>query len=105
MTIETINAKITSTQLGVEDHGIMTAFLFLDYGDRTQCFGGYCLGTPEKPDVSLAKFITRVIEVVGVCNWEDLPGKVIRVKQEHTKVHQIGHFLKEEWYDPSEELK
>ena len=33
------NAKITSTHLGQEDHGIFTAWLQLDYGGSGQGFG------------------------------------------------------------------
>ena len=32
--MEIKNAKIESTMLGTEDHGIMTCYLYLDYGDK-----------------------------------------------------------------------
>ena len=37
----TENAKIRSTHLGKEDHGIMTAYLSLDFGGGCQSFGGF----------------------------------------------------------------
>ena len=109
--IEIKNAKIRSTTIGIEDHGIMTVNIELDYGDVFQGFGGYGLDAYDKkskkriPHIALSHFITRVMEVVGVNKWEDLKGKIIRVKAESTKCHAIGNVLKDEWFDPSEELK
>ena len=37
------NAIITGTYLGIEDHGILTFWLYLDYGGSGQGFGGYQL--------------------------------------------------------------
>lgn len=94
------NAKIKSTMLGVEDHGILTAFLHLDYGGAGQGFGGYGLGGPF-----CSAWVERVLETVGVEKWEDLPGKHIRVKAEHSKVHEIGNILEDKWFNPAEEFK
>ena len=47
-------AKITSTHLGWEDHGIFTAWLTVDYETGgTQGIGTHCLGS-EKHGVSLS---------------------------------------------------
>ena len=51
MSREIVNARIRSTTLGVEDHGIFTAWLNLDYGGSGQGFGGWALdGKPVKRD-------------------------------------------------------
>ncbi len=92
------NAKITSTMLGIEDHGIMTFRLHLDYGGGGQGFGGYGLSDNHKG----IKVIKEVLRVVGVREWEDLPGKLIRVRAESSKVHSIGNALDECWLDLSE---
>ena len=106
--METKNAVIQSTQLGKEDHGIMSFMLTLDYGGSGQGAGGYALDTPIKKGGKFVKrigsaagmsLIMAVLQVVGVENWEDLPGKNIRVRSEHAKVHAIGHFLNDEWLD------
>lgn len=111
------NAKIVSTMLGREDHGIMTAFIHLDYGGSGQGFGGYGFDNPKTPGdykagrigtVYGCEFIRRVLEVVGVEKWEDLPGKYVRVVADWGHVHRIGHITDDKWFDPkalSDELK
>lgn len=91
------NAKITRTFLGFEDHGIFTAFVYLDYGEARQGFGGYFLNGPV-----CWKWLSNVLEVVGASSWEELPGKHCRADTEHTKVHRLGHLLEDRWFDPSE---
>ena len=88
--IEEKNAKITKTFLGFEDHGLFTFFLHLDYGSSGQGAGGYVLGRS-------VEIIKKILEVVGVNEWEELPGKFIRVKAEHGKVHSIRNIIKGEW--------
>lgn len=106
------NAQITGTMLGTEDHGIMTAFLYLDYGDSSQGFGGYGLDAynqKEKKRIShrtCGEFIMRVLETVGVEKWEDLKGKYIKADSSQEKVHGICNILDiEKWYYPEEEFK
>ena len=107
--LEIKNATITRTMLGVEDHGIFTFMLTLDYGGTGQGAGGYSLDEFVK-DESAGRgrrvgtaygmdLIMAVLKVVGVEKWEDLKGEHIRVRCEHVKVHAIGHFLKDEWLD------
>lgn len=111
--MEIKNAKITSTTLGHEDHGIFTCMIYLDYGDSSgQGFGGYALDIPKKD--TKGKFLSRVgtsygmqfiielLKVVGVDKWEDLPGEYIRVEAEHTEIHRIGNLLRDEWFDPKQ---
>lgn len=81
---------VESTMLGYEDHGIFTAHLYLDYGSSYQGAGGLFLDIPgseqdreqEHPYPLRRRgtafgmdWIMRVLDVVGVEKWEDLPGK------------------------------
>lgn len=107
--METKNAIITSTMLGIEDHGVMLFYLYLDYGDGGhQGAGGYILDTPIKQGNTFLRrvgtaeglsLIMKVLEVVGVRKWEDLKGKYVKVKSDFGKVHAIGNIIKDEWLD------
>ncbi len=110
--METKNAKITGTTLGREDHGIMTAYINLDYGGSScQSAGGYGFDEyNKKKDCREGtafgmEFIMRVLEVVGVDRWEDLKGKHIRVKADHCGVEAIGHITDNRWLNFKELAK
>lgn len=84
-------AKIKSTFLGPEDHGILTAYVNLLYaepggkiGSSGQGFGGYDLRT-----VFAGPFIKHTLAAVGVRSWDDLPGKMVWVDSDWGKVHAI----------------
>lgn len=103
MSIETKNAKITSTSLGYCDNSIMTFYLELDYGGLCQCAGGYALDefrdieTRRKGTAYGADIIIEILNVIGVRKWENIPGSVIRVKSDHSRVYAIGHYLEDKW--------
>lgn len=109
-TPETVNAKITSTALGPESHGIFSAYLHLDYGGAGQAFGGYALDSwdeAKKERIGTAygaEFVRRVLATVGVEKWESLTGKHIRVKRTFEKVHAIGHIIEDRWFEPEKDL-
>lgn len=115
-----VNAKIDGTMLGVEDHGIMTCYLHLDYGDGGhQAFGGYSMDTPIKAKTGCTdgmgrvgtafgcELVKRIIETVGAAKWEDLKGYYIRVKYNDPngpmigdfseKILAIGHIIEDRW--------
>jgi hypothetical protein len=94
------NAKIESTMFGFEDHGILTAFLHLNYSGAGQGFGGYDL----RQDGAAQKWMAKVLKVVGVQKWEDLRGEHIRVESDHSKVYRIGNLLEDKWFNPATDL-
>lgn len=110
--METKNAVIESATITNDDHGLLSAWLSLSYGDcGVQGFGGYALYLPKDFTHSINQknyaghFIWRVMEIAGVTEWAKLPGKTIRVKSEHSKVHSIGHIVKDNWFDPAQEFE
>ena len=95
-----INAQIQSTMLGIEDHGIMTFMLYLNYNSCGQGFGGYVL----KGDKSI-EAIRKILETVGVSKWEDLKGKYVRIRKPDTytgTIQSIGHIVEDRWWSPEE---
>ena len=109
--IETKNAVIERATITNDDHGLLSAWLYLDYGGSGQGFGGYTLYLPKNFKHSTNQknyaghFIWRAMEVAGVYEWSQLKGKTIRVKCEHSKIRAIGHIVKDDWFDPSEDFK
>jgi len=100
--MEIKNAVIQGTMLGIEDHGILSCMIDLDYGDSSQGFGGYDFDVKSNFG---AQFIRRVLEVVGVSKWENLKGKHVRVKRPEGRggvIIAIGNIIKNDWFDPNE---
>ncbi len=112
--MELKNAVIISTSLGGHDGAgsIMTCMIRLDYGGSGQGFGGWSLDEPIKDDDGKflcrkgsalgMQFIIDVLKVLELESWEDLKGTCCRVKADFDKIHAIGHFLKDQWFNPQE---
>lgn len=108
--MEIKNAKISSTMLGREDHGIMTFMIYIDACGLTCGVGGYCLdefNSATQTRVFRAEsmeVISKILEVVGVDEWEDLPGKYIRIEYNGlgTTVTKVGNIIEEKWLDLEE---
>ena len=105
--MEIKNAKISSTMLGREDHGIMTFMIYIDACDLACGVGRYCLDE-FNPATQTRVFrsesmevISKILEVVGVDKWEDLPGKYIRFEDNGfgSNVTKIGNIIDEKWLD------
>lgn len=102
------NAIIESTMLGREDHDILTFFINIRFNGGSHCsVGGYCLDEYDPANetrVYSAKsmeIISKILEVVGVNTWEELPGKYIRFADDgwgHPIV-KIGNIMEDKWID------
>jgi len=95
------NARITGASIFIE-RGMLTIFVDVEYGDGGgQSFGGYDLSRHN----GAARFICRVLEVVGVETWADLQGKTVRIKGEPWgRIDSLGHFMQDKWFTPAKEL-
>ena len=113
MKTEIENVKITSTQLGYEDHGIFTCNLILDGYGWGCSFGGYALDTynkEQKQRVATIQGFQAIIELMKaleVKNWEDLKGQYIRVEHQGWggKITKVGHLIKNKWFSFEEFFK
>ena len=94
-------AKIDSTSLGYESHGILSAHLHTSWQGGGVSVGGYCLDHPkdrEGRDYSRVgtayglDHIIRIIETVGVEKWEELKGSSVIVLFESK--HSLGSMSK-----------
>ena len=100
------NARIKSTALGYESHGILTCYLQLEQDGTGQGFGGYRLDAPKGNSVYTDLWVKKILEVVGVDEWEKLPGKHIRVDgEEFGEIRGIGNIIKNKWFYPKEAIK
>lgn len=105
--MEIKNAIIDAVSMRNDDHGGLSIWITLNYGDSGQGFGGFNLYSKGMKSTGnyAGHFIWRVMEVVGVYDWDDLKGKPVRVKSEYNKVHEIGNIIEDKWYNPSKEFE
>lgn len=102
--MDILNAKIVSTELGFEDHGILTFFIQLDFGSYQQSFGGYALDGYDAdkktrvPSETAGAAIAGILGVLGVGTWEKLPGQYVRAQRRDQLVWKIGHPLEDKWF-------
>ena len=106
------NARISHVSLSMEDHGCLTFWLTLE-GHYWGCgYGGYCIGhgclgadefCAENGSGLVA--MMKIMDTVGVSHWEDLEGKLVRVKTEGTggtRITTIGNIIEDKWFDIEE---
>lgn len=82
-------ATVKRTFLGVEDHGIFTALLTLEWQSSGITIPGFSLDTPHKIDGEKRgsrigtgyglDHIMRILETVGVDSWEKLLGRKVYI--------------------------
>ena|SRR5215469_2794065 len=98
--METENARIESTHLGFENHGIFSLNVNFAGPGWGQGTGHYFA------DKGTSELIKGIIGAVGVTKWEDLPNQYCRVKRNGhlDRIRAIGNLLEDRWFElPSEE--
>jgi len=98
MKSEIFNAKVRDTFIGIEDHGIFTAFIQLDLSDgTTQAFGTYDLRTHD----AAFKFVAGCLRICESESWEKLKGSTLRARRDDERLTAIGKLLKDDWFEPA----
>ena len=107
MSVDILNAKIENASITMADHGCLTWYLSLNGSGWGVNIGGYVighgyLGAKEfKGSEKGTESLMRVMDTVGVENWEDLPGKYIRVCSEEwgSRITKFGNIIEDKWFD------
>lgn len=105
--MEIRNAKIISTMLGREDHGILTFMVYVEFDGCGCGIGGYALDHYDRDtkkrvfSVKSMEAISKILETVGVDTWEDLSGKYICVKDNGlgSTIDEIGNLMEDKWFN------
>lgn len=90
------SALIESTDLHIEDHGILTLFVTLNFGGAMQGFGGVMLSVHDEKKrrhVGTAAgmdFVLRVLQLFGVCRLSEIVGRECIALREHAMGTIIG---------------
>lgn len=116
------NVKITSTFLGIEDHGVMTFMIHLQSETIGIGYGGYGLdkdcprngeslghGESRKPRIASSfglgyQAIRHILETLNKTQWESLPQTLCRIEfndgpGSSGKILRIGNILEDKWFD------
>lgn len=102
-----LNAKITSADIFIEDHDILTFTIGIEtsagWSTNIGCF--YLDWTKDKervPAPYTSKVIRAILETVGVRSWSDLVGKYIRIDdndRHNSAITKIANLMKDNWID------
>lgn len=79
---EEVIARVESTWLGYEDHGIFSLNVSFTYGGSAQGTGHYCVcsADSDRPsDVVGIRLVRAIVDACGVSRWEDLKGRTVFV--------------------------
>lgn len=106
---EIVNAKITDTFLGIE-LGFLTFNIvceFTDSSGKYACiFGGSSLGVYDDNSFEsyhhASELIYRILDCVGVSSWENLKGKLVRIRTNGltgcaSGILAVGNILEDKW--------
>lgn len=101
------NMRIESVSLTMADHGVLTFYVHLTTCSLCAGYGGYvigkgCLGADNfEGSAKGLEAMMRIMDVVGVDTWEDLPNKYIRaiIPKFNEPITVIGNIMEDKWFD------
>jgi hypothetical protein len=102
MSIERQNAIIKSADLRIDRGVFLCLWIFLDYDGAGQGAGGHVLANTERLDEGsgvMFSHLARLMKTLEVESFAALAKTTCRVEAEHSRVHRIGHFMKDKWFE------
>ncbi len=113
MSTQIKNAIIKHVSLSMADHGCLTFYMNVEFGNCGCSIGGYCIGHgylgAKKFDGCEKGLIAmmRIMDTVGVERWEDLKGKYIRFVDNGwgSTIDEIGNIIDDKWFNIREFFK
>ena len=100
------NAKITSVNLTMDDHGCLDFPIVIEGQGFGLIYGGYCLGKgyvgSDDFEGSAAgeEAIMRIMDTVGVDKASNLKGSYVRIaRNKDGYVRIIGNIINDKWFD------
>lgn len=108
------NAKITSADIFIEDHDVLTFMIGIESsaGWSTSMGGFYLDWTDKKgnrvPAPYTSTVVRAILETVGVRGWNDLVGKYIRIDDNdiyNSPITKIANLMKDNWIDIRDFMK
>jgi hypothetical protein len=101
MTKETINAVIRKTKIKA-DGGNLSVSLYFYFGDNS--YKEYC-AIPKK----IEHFMRQIMRIADAEQWEDLPGKHIRLRilsaGNMSGFSEMGHIVEDDWINVREAVE
>lgn len=113
------NAKIDRTAITVEDHGIFTVGVMLSGPGWAQSIPARCFGSGRaitinqdgkidfnettataETAIAFRRFLCGIMAAVGAESWEDVAGKVCKIKRENGLIVAVGHIIENRWFHP-----
>ena len=109
-----VNARIEDARMTLDRDIFLCAWLDMRFGEdesSAQGFGGNILFNTHQKDrhqndnAFAARFISGVMEAIGVYSWAELRGRYCRIERKddwNSPILAVGHITKDKWFRPDD---
>lgn len=103
--IEIVNARIDAADLNFGQRRMLIPDLAFDYGGSFQ--GAFQIRLRSDESDIGGWFVERLLQTLEADSWlalHHVPVRIKRGKGPQGEIIAVGHFIKDQWFNPSEEL-